>query len=358
MRRQRACIESMSLGSIAPDPRLRRLSCSSSLSQRIPSQIDHRRIVVIDDVPSVRQRRAFTLVELFVVAAVVGVLFGLLLPAVHRARESARRMQCGNRLRQLATGLHQYHDRFLTFPPGTQVADLRHVQYSKSWNWTVMLLPDIEHRALYELFDFRFDAQSESFRAQTRLVLPAFTCPSDPAGSMPVKWHHPRYGGDWGPISFFGVSGTNALASSLHPAECEARDPQDARFRIHSGSLFPNSSVRMSEITDGTSSTVVLGERRLIGEHGKWCGPGLIGTCPWGLADVLLPGSIHHPAIHGGIRRTDDDPGQPFLFSSYHDGVVEFAFADGSVRGLSRETEREVFRRLCTRAGGEIFDEW
>lgn len=305
-----------------------------------------------------RQHRAFTLLELLVVIAVVAILFALLLPAVQRARECARRIECANRLRQLALGLHNYHDRFRAFPPGTQVADLRHVEYSKSWNWTVMLLPEIEQRALYESFDFRHDAQSESFRAQSRRVLPTFTCPSDPAASIPVKWEHPRYGGEWGPTSFFGVSGTNALASSLHPAECEARDPPDARFQIHSGSLFPNSSVRIAEITDGTSSTIVLGERMLIGEYGKWCGPGIIGTCPWGLADVLLPGSIHHPAIHGGIRKSDDETGQPFLFSSYHDGVVEFSLADGSVRGLGRTTDREVFRRLCTRAGGELTNEW
>lgn len=222
-----------------------------------------------------------------------------------------------------------------------------------------MILPDLEHRAIYERFDFRLDAQSPLFREESRVVLSCFTCPSDPRGRSPVNWVHRTYGGEWGPNNYFGVSGTNALAASLHPSECADKDPRDRpEFRIHSGILFPNSSVRIGQITDGTTTTLMLGERGLVDQFGKWCGPGISGICPWGLADLLLPGAINHPGIAGGLRRRQQDPGMAFAFWGYHHGTVQFAFADGSVRGIAPGIDREVFRRLCTRGDGEMINEW
>jgi len=305
------------------------------------------------------RKRGFTIVEVLVVPGVISVLLALLLPSVQQARSAALRIQCLNRLKQLVTALHNYHDRFQVFPPGTQLANHRLSALSKSWNWNVMVLPDLGERELYESFDFSRDAQDPAFLTQTRRILPALVCPADPLSATPVQWDHEKYGGEWGPNSYFGVSGTNALTTGRSAAECERKDPAQQRvFGVHSGVLFPNSSIRITDVSDGSSSTLLLGERGLTGEFGKWCGPGIPEICPWGLADVVLPGALNHPFISGGMRANPRVRNGEFYFWSHHSEAVHFGLVDGSVRSISMRIDQTVFRELCTRNSGEVISEW
>ncbi len=305
------------------------------------------------------RKHGFTLVELLVVIGLIAVLLALILPSVQQARSAALRIQCSNRLKQLVTALHNYHDRFQVFPPGTQLADYRQSSVSKSWNWNVMVFPDLEERALYESFDFNRDALELAFRPQTRSIVRALVCPADPLSATPVQWNHVKYGGEWGPNSYFGVSGTNALTTGLSGRECESNDPVAGNeFMVHSGVLFPNSSVRIADVSDGSSSTLLLGERGLTGEFGKWAGPGIPGICPWGLADVVLPGAINHPFIAGGMRANQRVRNGEFYFWSHHSDVVNFGFVDGSVQNITTSIDQIVFRGLCTRNAGEVIDGW
>ncbi len=301
--------------------------------------------------------RAFTLVELLVVLAIVAVLLALLLPAVQQVRASARRIACVNNLRQLGLGLHNYHDQHLCFPPGSQVADIRTHAYSKSFGWTIMLLPHIEQQALYTRFDFNGDAQSLEHRPLTTTILPLFVCPSDPKSGALVPSVAPGSGGLLAPSCYFGVAGTNALFQSQSPSECLALDSNGLNPPIQSGVLFGNSAVRMSDITDGASNTLILGERGVVKDFGRWAGPGEFYQCPWGLADVVLPGTMSNRGFTGGIRQADGTLHDRYSWWSYHTGGANFTLVDGSVKFRSVTSNLAIQTAMSTRAGSESINE-
>ena len=299
------------------------------------------------------------MIELLVVLAVIGILVALLLPAVQLARETARRASCQNNLRQLGIALHSYHDRHRLFPPGTQLADYRTSTVSKSYSWHTMILPDLEQRSLYNDFDFAIDCQDQTHRHLTRTQLPVFLCPSDPQSGSAIVVGSGTMAGSWGGNNYHGVSGTNALTQGYSEEECAKQDPSSqSKYRVHSGMFYENSSVALHDLADGTSQTLMAGERGIVEEWGKWAGPGLAPFCPWGLADVVLPGSINHPEWKGGIRSKSGSVSDRLFFWSYHPNACGFTLADGSVRSLSSEIDAKLFHDLCTRAGGEPIGEF
>jgi prepilin-type N-terminal cleavage/methylation domain-containing protein/prepilin-type processing-associated H-X9-DG protein len=304
--------------------------------------------------PRLHARRAFTLVELLVVLAVIGILLSLMLPAVQQARESARRITCANNLRQLGLGMHQYHDLHSCFPPGSQVADIRTHPFSKSFGWPIMLLPHVEQRNLYQSFDFNGDAQSPQHRPLITTILPIFVCPSDPSGGFLVESTTPGSEGQMAPSCYFGVAGTNALFQSLTAADCLSFDNNGLRPQIQSGVLFGNSSIRVADVTDGLSNTLMLGERGVVGQFGRWGGPGEFYQCPWGLADVVLPGTMANQGFSGGIRAKDGTRHDRYSWWSYHSGGVNFLLADGSLRFRSSSTDVSIQTAMSTRSGSEI----
>ena len=181
-------------------------------------------------------RSAFSLVELLVVLAIVAVLVGLTLSAVMQVRARAARTLCSHRLRQIGLALHQYHGTASAFPPGVRTAA---GEPFPSMSWHVRILPYLEQEALWKQAVTAYAQQPKWTQPPHPFgkVMPAFECPSDPHSGRPGNW----LGLSPGMTSFLGVEGTD--------------------YSRKNGILFADSQVRISDVVDGTSHTLLVGER-------------------------------------------------------------------------------------------------
>ncbi len=272
------------------------------------------------------RRPAFTLIELLVAIAIIGVLIALLVPAVQKVREAAARAQCLNNLKQIAVALHSYHDAKKVFPPGYQAT----VPYSDGasdttpgWGWAAFILPYLEQAPLQAQLNFRQPVQN-SPAIQT--VLKIFLCPSDmvPLNAVAVP-------------DAFGT--TIAQAGPTSYAACVGGDESETTAPDGLGIFYRNSALRLTDVTDGTSNTLLVGERAFANVQGIWAGAIANGVCLRGQYNPC-PGSAaaSSPAAtlilaHGHLNNAlfDTDGGLDDFSSTHQDGS-NFAFADGSVR--------------------------
>jgi prepilin-type processing-associated H-X9-DG protein len=307
----------------------------------------------------------FTVVELLVVCSICSILMALLLPAVQNSREAARRLACSNKLRQIGLALHNYEASYRVFPPGSQVTPFAGERsWSKSFGWTIPVLPFLEQQALYSQFDFTLDCQIHHRKVTSRRI-GAFECPSDPLAQEPIDWRPPGrdltwgeyWKGGWGSTSFLGVSGTIGGIPVRHRTDCDDMENSDAAG-LHTGLFFGNSSVRIGDVLDGTSSTMLLGERGVTTQMGKWGGAGHAHQCPAGSGDTVLPGVNQSGELGpGGLRLPIGDSSDDRFWWSWHPGGSHFLLVDGSVRLMSYSINRETLTSLTTRAGHETVSE-
>ncbi len=314
--------------------------------------------------------RGFTLIELLVVIAIIAVLIALLLPAVQAAREAARRSQCVNNLKQLGLALHNYHDSLGAFPMG-YAARGRFVDgvtdTAPGWGWGAMILPQLEQGPLFNSINFGLNVEAPQNTTALRSVVGAFACPSDPTeGPFPVTDASGKFLATAAPSSY---------------AACVGGDESDTSTGINNdglgrGVMFRNSATRMAEITDGTSQTILVGERAWSVSQGVWAGVVANGVvrrgpgnrCPTTGAPFYPPPALVQ--AHGHLLNTDtDQDGGLDDFSSRHPGGANFVFADGSVKFL-KDVVRDAGERpdgstiyspaglalqaLCTRNGREV----
>ncbi len=297
-------------------------------------------------------QRGFTLIELLVVIAIIAILIGLLLPAVQKVRAAAARLSCSNNLKQIGLGLHSYHDANLYFPPGyTASAPAGDPNFATApgWGWAAYLLPYIEQTALFNQIQPAIQAKvpitDASVAAAIQTRIPIYICPADlaPLGAFPV---YSLAGNTSYPITYSqGAPGT-VLAGPSSYAACVGRDEDsDADGVTGSGVFYCNSQTRITDITDGTSSTVLIAEKAWANANGVW-----VGAIP-GAAMVFGPTNACINVISGGIPNspiyappmlvqchahlinptTDGDGGLDDI-SSLHTGGANILFADGSVR--------------------------
>jgi hypothetical protein len=225
----------------------------------------------------------------------------------------------------------------------------------------VALLPYIGELNSYSQFDFNLDCQIHH-RGQTRRRVPALICPSDPVNGGPVEWKwrgDPKWGsfaeGGWGTTNYLGVSGVGGVVKARTVAECDEFTVRDGLQRMHAGLLFGNSSVRVADILDGLSNTMVFAERGVVGSWGKWGGGGDDFVCPFGILDTVLPGVL---SIHGGggLRPPEQSESDGYNIWSWHTAGVHLGLADGSVRFASYSLDRRVLAGLSTRNSGEVLE--
>ena len=296
------------------------------------------------------RRKAFTLVELLVVIAIIGILVALLLPAIQAARGAARRMSCGNNLKQLALATQNYHDTHGKFPAGglnwsTPPGQPNPPKY-RNVSLFVLILPQVEQGPLSESWDF-MDPWQNVLAGRAATILDVFICPGD---NLPTKIAVDNNGRQFGMTSY----GGNAGVQSYAPANA-TRD----------GIFYMNSDNRMADIIDGTSNTLLFGERyhrdvdydlnagtftKLAG-WGYWCpSSGAPGMGDVTLGTMVPINYLHPPGV--AVNATYEER-RITAMGSGHSGGCNVALADGSTRFVSESVDKATWRALSTRAGGE-----
>lgn len=289
------------------------------------------------------RRAGLTLIELLVVIGIIGVLTALLLPAIQRIRDAAARTRCANNLKEIGLALHHYHDQAGIFPTGVRSRATREPYPLLSWQ--AFLLPYLEQESLWQRTQQAYGADPWPFRNPPHVgldtVLTIFVCPADDR----VLSAHVSRGYRVAFTSYLGVEGTDLAA-------------QD-------GMLFMNSRIRLPDVKDGTSHTLMAGERppSIDLYYGWWyAGAGQNWT---GSLDMVLGVRERNQAYPDGV---DCGPGpfsfhagdlaeecDQFHFWSLHHGGANFLFVDGTVQFLGYSADT-VLPALATRAGGEAVD--
>ncbi len=300
-------------------------------------------------------RGGFTLVELLVVIAIVGVLIGLLLPAVQSARGAARRMSSLNNLKQMGLALHAYHDGKRRLPPGftstvTDASTNPVTETGPGWSLFAEILPFMEEASLYGQINFSrriYDPSSPSDNQSVReSIVSAYVDPGDtPPKLIDVK--------DAGQNLMF-KSAVCSYAACLGTGAYE-----ELPFN---GVFHRNSKIRLDDINDGTSKTIGIGERMSRHTQSGWVGvtPGqtLFYAPESPRFDPANPTLNNRPAITATLVHVRSSvpslQGSPGGFIGPHTAGTQFLNMDGSCRLINAETSTDVFKALCTRAGGEL----
>lgn len=334
-----------------------------------------------------RARPGFTLVELLVVIAIIGVMVGLLLPAVQAAREASRRMTCSNKLKQIGLAIHNYESAHNRLPGGYQSFNRYHLigtlapedfdaltwDATTGWAWTAAILPFLEQQSVYDAIDFASPLWEPRFASVRELTLPVFLCPSATGGDLafnvvdesganlikrgvPIRLGRSHYVASHGREEAWGER--SGPAGGL----------QGEVGRIADGPFFRNSAIRFTDVLDGLSNTIFIGEHTSRLSDKSWAG--------------IVPGAFVHPKftspdngpesaagllfVHSGPSGGEVDvfgntiihpPNFPTLhvcqMQSEHPGGAHVLLGDGSARFISQTIARETFAALSSIAGGE-----
>ncbi len=335
-----------------------------------------------------RKRFAFTLVELLVVIAIIGILVALLLPAVQAAREAARRMSCGNNLKQQGLACHNYHDTYKVFPPALlnsgrwthsssgggayngkiNAGSRSYEMYGGTLNttgWT-LLLPFLEQSPLHDQYNFNIHGSQSDWRAAIArnrgnrynedLVASAeikvLICPSHDETTQ--RWSR---GTNTYPLR-------NAYRTSYLFSTGNTTD-YNAPWTTYLGSYYQgvfgnNGAARIADIKDGTANCLLIGEGaggqrlRTSWVYGAW---GLVGThtCCHGrsVGDVRNLNHSSWPVwtrdwhINSAWKDRADGKSYAWVFRSQHPGGAQFALADGSVKMLTETMDYRVTNMLA-----------
>jgi len=352
---------------------------------------------------SVRRRKGFTLIELLVVIAIIAILIALLLPAVQQAREAARRSSCKNNMKQIGLAYHNYHDANLTMPPGhianaTQGAPFMQgvnpLPNSTHWSGMAMTLPYMEQGNIYERIVFNQPIYATTFSSgAVQQAIPTFRCPSDGGADFSTA----------GETSGSSVADTLVLdmAHTNYVINYGVRSSRAFNFALRDGKGmgYVNSRVRIRDMKDGTSNTILVGEHRLLsGCETYWGGSPNAANQGQELGQIYGSGGLYYHVSEGDFLVNDSmdinapttpfgspggglagdctgtlvgfgaDAGEYGIFGSAHEGGAHFLMGDGSVRFINENIDSDgsitggstmrQYQRLLHRNDGQVVDEF
>ena len=310
------------------------------------------------------QQKGFTLIELLVVIAIIGVLIGLLLPAVQKVRGAAARLQCANNLKQIGLAMMNYESTYRTFPSGyldnmttnpPNSAATSNPDPIIGWGWGTLILPYLEQESLYKSININSIAMNNTYAgtiAFRKTVIKSFLCTSDDSG-----------------LNTFTISGTGGnfeLAKSSYAGVNGQAELADFDTAFGLGMFLRGRGVSIAEVTDGLSNTLFVGERS--SKSAKQAVGTLPGVCTW--VGALPGGDLdgETPALYIlGWTGDPSSPAKPNMpepdgsfhpesFTSRHSGGVNFLLGDGSVRFITDSISGQTWVKLGTRQGGETTD--
>ena len=280
-----------------------------------------------------RRQSAFTLVELLVVIAVIGVLVALLLPAVQSAREAARRMSCQNNLKQISLALQNYYNTFQAFPPGGR--------WASDWSWSALCLPYLEEQAAHDLVDFDYGYNTAPNLHAIKTFIATYQCPTATVNQLVTCCQ--------------ALPGVEDAAETNYTAIATHRPVWYGDDRNGTGIMYDLSAVRVKDIKDGTSHTLLVGETETDQDDPFKQTYSGSSACPGARCHVgKFWMAVNRVTTAYGINSN-----AVFLDAgthSLHIGGANFSFADGHVAFLAESVDQTVLTALTTRAGGEIVE--
>ena len=336
-----------------------------------------------------RVRRGFTLIELLVVIAIIAVLIALLLPAVQQAREAARRSQCKNNLKQIGLAMHNYHDVFNTFPPGYVAKIPQNITSSEPslWAWGAFILPYIDQAPMYNLLNVGnslLEQQLVTNLSALQTPLASFRCASDTGPSLNDYQNSvmgPPTNDNWYKAIVVDSAGTQrqiAMSNYVMSASVGTSTTPPAlssQYGPPGGIGFSNSKIGLRDITDGSSNTLLVGERAYQYKNVVMGAATIVGFSasvndPSSSANIKAAGLNAIGITYNGINASlsaHDHRG----YSSNHVGGAHFLLCDGAVRFISENIDNEnvsialgtdwynrTFTRLAGRNDGDVIGEF
>ncbi|WP_047817002.1 DUF1559 domain-containing protein [Rhodopirellula islandica] len=319
------------------------------------------------------KRSGFTLVELLVVIAIIGVLVGLLLPAVQSAREAARRMSCSNNMKQLGLAMHNYHDTMSTFPLGSY--NLRETWPASGSNWRALLLPFIEQGNIHEKLEFSYSshfmaggaAGADALKGNEvlkYLAVPTYACPSS---AIEMFEDAPVSNNSEGAmnVQYVGIQGAARPVPGGDPNKGTA--DLGHGWSSNNGMLFPNGKIKMRDVVDGTTNAIMIAEQsgwvdgvnRTSNYYGGWMGSRhprpVDGSSSWDLwqtGTTCVRFAPNSQIVQTGA--TDRMYRNNTVINSMHTGGINVVMGDASVQFITDSIDFMLLKQLCCRYDGEI----
>lgn len=288
-------------------------------------------------------RHGFTLIELLVVIAIIAILIALLLPAVQQARESARRTQCSNNLKQIGLAIHNYHDTHNRFPLSTIDVSLSRSGIFAS------ILPFLDQGNTYQQYNFSLGNTDPANLLAVSQRIPVYLCPTAPFRR---------------PVPIPGCD-ANSRAPGTYAASTGSLDPYGsvAGGNPNNGAIVnvSSGSTSMRDLTDGSSTTLLVGESAWNFSDYMFTSGTCSGQVRWGFTYWSSPYPLATAFTTLGPfnpKKMEGDSSRLSSFRSEHIGVVNMLMCDGSARYISENIDHNLLNSLATRSGGEVISEF